>query len=37
VDGEENALRLKTVPFEITLGNLYDKVTFEVFESVVDE
>jgi Uma2 family endonuclease len=37
VDGEEAVLRLKTVPFEITLGDLYDKVTFEVGESVAEE
>ncbi len=37
VDGEEATLRLKKVPFEITLGDLYDKVTFEVGESVTEE
>lgn len=29
-DGEEATLKLKTVPFELDLKNLYDKVTFEV-------
>jgi Uma2 family endonuclease len=37
VDGVEKSLRLKTVPFELTLKDLYDKVTFEITESVVDE
>jgi Uma2 family endonuclease len=37
VDGEEATLRLKTIPFEIAFKDLYDKVTFEVGESVTEE
>jgi hypothetical protein len=37
VDGEENILHLKTVSFEITLKDLYDKVSFEVDETVSEE
>jgi Uma2 family endonuclease len=37
VDGEEAVLRLKTVPFEVSLKDLYDKVTFDVSEGVADE
>lgn len=37
VDGEEASLRLKTVPFEIMLKDLYDKVTFEIGETVSEE
>jgi Uma2 family endonuclease len=32
-DGEDAVLKLKTVPFEIILKDLYDKVTFEVVSS----
>lgn len=37
VDGEENTLRLKTLLFEIKLKDLYEKVNFEVDESVPEE
>jgi Uma2 family endonuclease len=35
-DGEDAVLKLKTVPFEIILKDLYDKVTFEVVPSPSD-